>query len=98
MNPQAPGQQSPYAPAVPQYPGAGSPQGGGGLPPLPGQHPPEAPYTINQAPTFAQATRQQAADQPVVTSAAQVPQAAQATPKKATNPNSTQNPLQIAEI
>jgi hypothetical protein len=90
MNPSAPDQPPLPSPAVPPNPGGGT---GAQF----SQPSPHAPTGVSQAPTYAQVMQQEAAQRKpagqVVQAAAQT---AAARPK--TNPNSTQNTLQIAEI
>lgn len=90
MNPSAPAQQSPPPQGVPSYPvGSGAP-----VPPRPNAAMASA-YAVEQSPAYPPTMQQPAG---AATGGNINAQAATAGPRKAANPNSTQNTLQIAEI
>ncbi len=94
MNPSAPYPPPPRANGIPPNVGAA---------PAPYQQLPYAAGPVAQAPTYAQVMHQEAAQaqqQPAPPGAPQPPQGAQGRPPqpRRTNPNSTQNTLQIAEV
>jgi hypothetical protein len=91
MNPSAPNQPSP-PPVQAAHPNASYPNAGGNVQqPAPGQHPPQTSYALDQASLSTQTPHPG-----TVTAQATPPPNVAA--KRATNPNSTQNTLLIAEI